>query len=76
MFCYIWTVGCQKFDQYIRILYPGRFILVESVEENKTCISIETRARKCVVCINLLFLTEASKINKTIQWKLCGRLVA
>ena len=27
----ILTVGCQSFAQYIRMLYPGRFILVESV---------------------------------------------
>ena len=26
-----WAVGCRKFVQYIRMLYPGRFILVESV---------------------------------------------
>ena len=25
---------CQKFDQYIRLLYPGRFILIESVEND------------------------------------------
>ena len=25
-------VSCQKFVQYIRILCPGRFILVESVD--------------------------------------------
>ena len=31
MFCCIWTVGCQKFGHYIPMLYPGRFILVESV---------------------------------------------
>ena len=29
--CCTWAVGCQKFVQYIRILCPGRFILVESV---------------------------------------------
>ena len=28
---FTWRVGCQKFVQYIRMLYPGRFILVESV---------------------------------------------
>ena len=27
-------VGCQKFVQYIRMLGPGRFILVESVAWN------------------------------------------
>ena len=26
-----WTVGCQKIVQYIRMLWPGRFILIESV---------------------------------------------
>ena len=25
-------MGCQKFGQYIRMLYPGRSILVESVD--------------------------------------------
>ena len=29
------AVGCQKFDQYIRMLCPGRFILVESVGPEK-----------------------------------------
>ena len=29
--CCTWRVGCQKFGQYIHMLYPGRFILVESV---------------------------------------------
>ena len=31
MFCCTWAVGCQIFVQYIRMLCPGRFILVESV---------------------------------------------
>ena len=31
MFCCTWTVGCQKFVQYIRMLWPGRFILGKSV---------------------------------------------
>ena len=31
IFCCTWAVGCWKFVQYIRMLYPGRFILVESV---------------------------------------------
>ena len=31
MFCCKLTVVSQKFDQYISMLYPGRFILVESV---------------------------------------------
>ena len=31
MFCCTRTVGFQKFVQYIRMLCPGRFILVESV---------------------------------------------
>ena len=31
MFCCTWAVGCRKFVQYVRILCPGRFILVESV---------------------------------------------
>ena len=30
-FCCTWMVGCQKLAQYIRMLYPGRFILIESV---------------------------------------------
>ena len=29
--CCSWTVGCQKFVQYIRMLCSGWFILVESV---------------------------------------------
>ena len=32
IFCCTWTVGCQKFVQYICMLCPGRFILDESVE--------------------------------------------
>ena len=32
MFSCTWAVGCQKFVQYIRMLCPGRFILVESVD--------------------------------------------
>ena len=32
-FC-TWAVGCRKFDQYIRMLCPGRFILVESVHHS------------------------------------------
>ena len=31
MFCCTWAVGCQKFVQNIRMLWSGRFILVESV---------------------------------------------
>ena len=31
IFCCKWMVGCQKFSQYIRMLWPGRFILIESV---------------------------------------------
>ena len=31
IFCLTWAVGCRKFVQYIRMLYTGRFILVESV---------------------------------------------
>ena len=31
IFCCKLTVVCQKYAQYIPILYPGRFILVESV---------------------------------------------
>ena len=27
----LWTVCCQKFVQYIRMFYPGKFILIESV---------------------------------------------
>ena len=30
-FCGTWAVGCQKLIQYMRMLCPGRFILVESV---------------------------------------------
>ena len=26
-------IACQKFAQYIRMLYPGRFILIESVKK-------------------------------------------
>ena len=39
----IWTVGGQKFVQYIHMLWPGRFILIESVcqkaQKNGKCIS-------------------------------------
>ena len=31
IFSCICTIGCQKFVQYIHMLYPGRFILFESV---------------------------------------------
>ena len=31
IFCCIWTVGDQKFVQYIGMLWPGLFILNESV---------------------------------------------
>ena len=31
IFCCKWAVGCRKFVQYICMLCPGRFILVESV---------------------------------------------
>ena len=31
VFCSTWTVGCQNFGQYIRMLCPGRFILIDSV---------------------------------------------
>ena len=31
MLCCTRAVGCRKFVQYMRMLYPGRFILVESV---------------------------------------------
>ena len=31
IFCCTWRVGCHKFIQYIRMLYPGQFILIESV---------------------------------------------
>ena len=31
IFCFTWAVDCRKFVQYIYMLCPGRFILVESV---------------------------------------------
>ena len=31
MFYCTWAVGCRKFVQYIHMLCPGRFILIESV---------------------------------------------
>ena len=31
VFCFTWRIDCQKCVQYIRMLYPGRFILIESV---------------------------------------------
>ena len=32
IFCCTWAVGCRKLVQYICMLCPGRFILVESVQ--------------------------------------------
>ena len=41
IFCCAWTVGCQKFVQYIRMLYLGRFILVESVGNNRIIVGLQ-----------------------------------
>ena len=61
----IWTVGCQKFVQYIRILWPGRFILVESVAKSSVA--------NCWGQITSMIVTVTSKmrawflINQTFQ---------
>ena len=39
IFCCTSTFCCQKIVQYIRVLYPGRFILIESVPHKKTIIT-------------------------------------
>ena len=51
MFCCTWVVGCWKFVQYILMLCPGRFILVESVFR-ALCYKFEKDYTTAVFCLN------------------------
>ena len=54
-------VDCQKFGQYIHMLYPGRFILVESITSEQ----IEL-GKLQIISRNLLFTHLTSLLNENI----------
>ena len=66
-----WTDDCQKFVQYIRMLCPGRFILVESVNKKVNSLSVKiwqsswTQNVECnlIVC----YLTNQKAFEKPIK---------
>ena len=66
-FCCAWAVGCRKFVQYIRMLWPGRFILVESVYVWSWSAQLVCRAS--AICCTLVFFCSwntSREINKMI----------
>ena len=62
-------VGCQKCGQYIRMLCPGRFILIESVSvRNKnTVIACEFGIVLCLpLCLSVSFY--AFCLHPSLKW--------
>ena len=80
----MYNLGCQIFVQYIRMLYPGRFILVESVMSKPidnpllNCNAVEASAHSLYTAISFTFILQLSNdarrcqdgTNKTTHTKL------
>ena len=69
---YFVAVGCQKFVQHIRILCPGRFILIESVIleiewSSKELLEISLKFQEDIFCMVYLIL-EVCEISTTLLW--------